>query len=208
MNFKKIALVVAMASSFAAHAQVDLSSTDLAGSLSAAGAVAAAQELILGEALNTASEGNQAYVIQEGDSVVSPSGNVAYVSQEGGGNYAAVLQQGIGALAYVYQSGADGNRAIVISKDSTNQTAREEGLGAETLLVELAEVEILGAALSAIGGNVQLVSQTSEGASNTAYLYAEGTNNFAAVSQAATEAANVAIISQLGDGNRAFVMQK
>ncbi len=205
MNFKKIALVVAMASSFAAHAQVALDDTS---TLTAAGAVAAAQEAVLTEALDSTSEGNIAYVIQEGDDVVTPSGNVAYVSQEGEGNYAAVLQQGIGALAYVFQSGADGNRAIVISKDSTNQTARDEGLGAATEVEALAEEEILGAVLSAIGGNVQLVSQTSDGANNIAYLYAEGTNNFAAVSQTASAAANLAIISQLGDGNRAFVMQK
>lgn len=204
MNFKKIALVVAMASSFAAHADIDLSDTS---ALTGAGAVAAAQELVLPELLTTV-EGNTAYVIQEGDSVVSPSGNVAYVSQEGVGNYAAVLQQGIGALAYVSQAGADGNRAILISKDSVNQTAREEGLGAGTEVEVLAEAEILGAVLSAIGGNVQLLTQISEGAGNTAYLYAEGTNNFAAVSQNATAAANLAIVSQLGDGNRAFVMQK
>lgn len=204
MNFKKIALVVAMASSFAAHADIDLSDTS---ALTGAGAVAAAQELVLPELLTTV-EGNTAYVIQEGDSVVSPSGNVAYVSQEGVGNYAAVLQQGIGALAYVSQVGADGNRAILISKDSVNQTAREEGLGAGTEVEVLAEAEILGAVLSAIGGNVQLLTQISEGAGNTAYLYAEGTNNFAAVSQNATAAANLAIVSQLGDGNRAFVMQK
>ena len=207
MNFKKIALVVAMASSFAAHAEIDLTDTS---ALTATGAVAAAQEAIMGDPLDNATEGNIAYVIQEGDDVVTPSGNVAYVSQEGGGNYAAVLQQGIGALAYVFQTGADGNRAIVISKDSVNQLAREEGLGAETDVVLLAEDEILGlgALLSSIGGNVQLVSQTSEGANNIAYLYAEGTNNFAAVSQTAAEAANLAIISQLGDGNRAFIMQK
>lgn len=205
MNFKKIALVVAMASSFAAHAEIDLTDTS---ALTATGAVAAAQESIMADTLDLATEGNIAYVIQEGDDVVTPSGNVAYVSQEGGANYAAVLQQGIGALAYVYQTGADGNRAVVISKDSVNQLAREEGLGVDTAVEELAEAEILGAELSAIGGNVQLVTQTSDGANNIAYLYAEGTNNFAAVSQTAAEAVNLAIISQLGDGNRAFIMQK
>ncbi|OYU32174.1 MAG: hypothetical protein CFE39_04275 [Comamonadaceae bacterium PBBC2] len=204
MNFKKIALVVAMASSFAAHADVDMTDTS---ALTGAGAVAAAQELVLPELVNTP-EGNVAYVIQEGDAVVSPAGNVAYVSQEGSGNYAAVLQQGIGALAYVVQIGADGNRAVLISKDPNNQTAREEGLGEGTDVSALAEAEILGAVLSSVGGNVQLLSQTSDGAGNTAYMYAEGTNNFAAIVQNATAAANLAIISQLGDGNRAFIKQQ
>jgi hypothetical protein len=160
----------------------------------------------------TLPDGNTAYVIQEG---VADGGAVAYVSQQGGAsNYAAVLQKGMGGLAMVDQSGGNPSRAVLISIDSTGSTPRAVGIGdsysdeapsdAETVAVR-AEKEILAAGLSA-EGNVQLVRQLSDAAESTAFIYAKGTNNFAAIDQSAI--VNVAMISQMGDGNRAFILQK
>lgn len=198
MNFKKIALVVAMASSFAAHADIDI--TDPA--YTTAEAVITAQAVVVPELLNTVT-GNTAYVIQEG---AEAGGSVAYISQTDFGNYAAVLQQGVGALAFVTQSGENGNRAVIVSIDPTADTAREAGLAVGSNVVELAEAEIVAADLS-LTGNVALLTQVAEAESNTAYIYQNGTKNFAAIVQTAGAAANVAVISQLGDGNRAYIVQ-
>jgi Rieske Fe-S protein len=213
MNFKKIALVVAIASSFGAHA-ADLSLATDTTILTTVGAVVAAQPMVVSMLPSTATlaDGNTAYVIQEG---VADGGSVAYVSQQGGGpNYAAVLQQGMGALAFVDQNGANASRAVLISIDATGTTPRAVGLAAmygdaaataaETVS-ELAEKEIAAVGLSA-DGNVQLVRQLSDNAENTAFIYTKGTNNFAAIDQSVV--ANVAVISQIGDGNRAFILQK
>lgn len=199
MNFKKIALVVAMASSFAAHADIDITSADY----TTAGAVLAAQVVVVPELLNTVA-GNTAYVIQEG---VDAGGNVAYISQTDTGNYAAVLQQGMGALAFVTQSGTAGNRAVVVSIDATGTTPRADGLDVATANVaDLAKAEILAASLSSTG-NVALLTQVADAESNTAYIYQNGTNNFAAITQTAGAAPNVAVVSQLGGGNRAYIAQ-
>jgi len=198
MNFKKIALVVAMAASFGAHADIVI--TDAV--YTAAGAVAAAQDAVVPELLNTVA-GNTAYVIQEG---VEAGGNVAFISQTDFGNYAAVLQQGMGALAFVTQSGENGNRAVVISKDASSAVPRAEGLAIDSVVADLAAAEIVAVALSA-DGNVALVKQEATGESNTGYIYQEGTKNFAAIVQTAGVAANVAVVSQLGDGNRAYIVQ-
>lgn len=198
MNFKKIALVVAMASSFAAHADIDI--TD--ATYTTEGAVVAAQAVVVPELLNSVG-GNTAYVIQEG---VAEGGNVAYISQTDFGNYAAVLQQGMGALAFVTQSGENGNRAVVVSIDASGATPRATGLEVTSSVVDLAKAEIVAADLSGTG-NVALVTQVAEAESNTAYIYQNGTNNFAAIVQTAGTAANVAVVSQLGDGNRAYIVQ-
>lgn len=209
MNFKKIALVVAMASSFAAHADVSLTNV---APLTASNSVAAAEALILPDLAALTSDGNAAYVIQEGDGVTEPTANIAYVSQTGTVNYSAVLQDGVGALAYVYQdgTGGNGNTAVLVSKDSTNTAAREDGLNAVTddaAFLTAAEDEILAATLTLALGNVQIVYQVDGGGKNTALLYSAGTANFAGVYQSSVDGSNTAIITQQGDGNRAFIKQ-
>lgn len=200
MNFKKIALVVAMASSFAAHAELVMTDFQDAAFF-ADGAQAAVYE----DFLAAAPEGNTSYVFQTNGE--AEAGSVAFVSQTDGGNYAAVVQSGMGALAFVKQvGGASVNRAMVFQNE-TGETARTTELTDADSVDSLAATELTGVVLSATG-NVALVSQVAGDAENSAFIYQSGTANFAAISQTNNGVANLAYITQVGAGSLAFISQK
>lgn len=201
MNFKKIALVVAMASSFAAHsAELDLTAFQ-AADFFADGAQAAVYE----DFLAAAPEGNIAYVFQTNGE--AEAGSVAFVSQTDGGNYAAVVQSGMGALAFVKQvGGASVNRAMVFQNE-TGETARTTTLSDTSSVDTLAATELATKTLS-VDGNAALISQVAGDAENSAFIYQSGTANFAAVSQTNNGVANQAYITQVGAGSLAFISQK
>ncbi len=212
MNFKKIALVVAMASSFSAHAYLD----DLTAIVSEKGFVAAqeiseASDTAYGDFLTAETEANQAYVLQEDNGATTAvGGGVAYVSQTDGFNYAIVLQSGASGLTYVKQTGGGSelNKAMVVQIDT--------GTAARTIDVTELEIDDAGETLAAaeiatrelsLVGNVALIDQTGGDALNTAVIYQNGTKNFAAIVQVAN-AENNAFIGQFGTGMVAYVVQK
>jgi hypothetical protein len=201
MNFKKIALVVAMASSFAAHAELVL--TDFQDATFIAGD---AQAAVYEDFVAAAPEGNTAYVFQ-GTADDADAGSVAFVSQTDGANYAAVVQSGMGALAFVKQvGGASVNRAMVFQNE-TGDVARTTTLSDTASVDTLAATELTTKTLS-VGGNAALISQVAGDEENSAFIYQNGTNNFAAVSQTNNGVVNLAYITQMGAGSLAFISQK
>jgi hypothetical protein len=200
MNFKKIALVVAMASSFAAHAELVL--TDFQDATFIAGD---AQATVYEDFVAAAPEGNTAYVFQGAADV--DAGSVAFVSQTDGANYAAVVQSGMGALAFVKQvGGASVNRAMVFQNE-TGDVARTTTLSETASVDTLAATELTTKTLS-VGGNAALISQVAGDEENSAFIYQNGTTNFAAVSQTNNGVVNLAYITQMGTGSLAFISQK
>lgn len=200
MNFKKIALVVAMASSFAAHAELALTDFQDAAFF-ADGAQAAVYE----DFLAAAPEGNIAYIFQTNGE--AEAGSVAFVSQTDGANYAAVVQSGMGALAFVKQvGGASVNRAMVFQNE-TGEAARTTSLSDASSVDTLAATELATKTLS-VDGNAALISQVAGDAENSAFIYQSGTANFAAISQTNNGVANQAYITQVGAGSLAFISQK
>lgn len=211
MNFKKIALVLALASSVSAFAQeAPTPSFDLTALASTTNTTAVPAALaLLVPFLNVPVTSNTAYVIQQATDSATDVGSMAYVDQSGdvSTNFAAVLQQGVGALAYVKQTTlAASNTAILYSNDSVGGTPLTVGLATGTIIDSLAEAEFLAATL-VVDGNVQLVEQTDIAGANVAYIYAMGSKNFAAITQSAGVGGNTALISQLGNGNRAYIKQ-
>ena len=201
MNFKKIALVVAMSASFSVYADIDITSSDFT---TKPGAVEAAIETVVPELLNPI-EGNTAYTIQEG------SDNVSYINQGGEANYAAVLQVGSGILGFVLQTVDGGsNNAVIVSKETGTALTRATGLDKDAKVELLAEAEIKNATpttlLSSVG-TTALMFQDAAGGINIGYIFQDGTKNFGAVMQETALIQNMALISQLGGNNRAFIRQ-
>jgi len=205
MNFKKIALALAVASSFAAQAAEPAAADYLTAFQEAGYIVGDAQAAVYTDFLAAAAEGNTAYVFQ--DNGAADAGSVAFVTQADGANYASVLQSGMGALAYVNQvGGASMNKAMIMQVE-TGETARTTELTSTSSVDELAGAELAERTLS-LTGNVALVSQVAGDAENSAFIYQNGTSNFAAVSQTAGIVANYAYVTQMGSGSVAYVLQK
>ncbi|NQW94209.1 MAG: hypothetical protein HQ446_09280 [Polaromonas sp.] len=102
MNFKKIAVLVAMMAATSAFAVTDY---DVTANLEGA----SVQELAIAEFAEMgaiAGDGNVAFINQEGSS------NLAFIDQAGASNFASIVQVNDGALAVVYQVG-DTNRAAI-----------------------------------------------------------------------------------------------
>ncbi len=102
MNFKKIAVLVAMLAATSAFAVTDY---DVTANADGAGV----QELAIAEfaALGTiAGDGNVAFINQEGGT------NMAFIDQAGATNFASIVQVNDGAVAVVFQIG-DSNRAAI-----------------------------------------------------------------------------------------------
>jgi len=207
MNFKKIALALAIASSFGAQAAEPATSEYLT-QFQAAGFAASddGQAAVYADFLASASEGNVAYVFQESKGLVD-AGSVAFVTQANGMNYATVVQSGMGALAFVNQVGGGAmNRAMIFQKE-TGDTVRITDLSADDSVDALAATELGGRVLSK-NGNVALISQTGDAFENNAFIYQNGSSNFAAISQTGATT-NFAYITQNGvGGSVAYISQK
>jgi hypothetical protein len=203
MNFKKIALALAVASSFAAQAAEPAAADYLTQFQSAEFFADGAQAAVYTDFLAAATDGNTAYVFQNGGEA---AGSVAFVTQADGANYAAVIQSGVGALAYVNQIGGGALNKAMIMQVETGETARETALTATSSVDQLAAAELGGRELS-VTGNVALVSQVAGDAENSAFIYQNGTSNFAAVSQTGN-VANFAYVTQMGAGSVAYILQK
>ena len=204
MNFKKIALALAVASSFAAQAAEPATAAYLTAFQADGYIAGGAQAAVYTDFLAAAAEGNTAYVFQ--DNGAADAGSVAFVTQADGANYASVLQSGMGALAYVNQSGGAALNKAMIMQVETGEAARETTLTATSSVDELAANELEARTLS-LTGNVALVSQVAGDAENSAVIYQNGTSNFAAVSQTGN-VANFAYVTQMGVGSVAYVLQK
>jgi hypothetical protein len=203
MNFKKIALALAVASSFAAQAAEPATAAYLTAFQADGYIAGGAQAAVYTDFLAAAAEGNTAYVFQNGGET---AGSVAFVTQDAGANYASVLQSGMGALAYVNQVGGAALNKAMIMQVETGEAARETTLTATSSVDELAANELEARTLS-LTGNVALVSQVAGDAENSAVIYQNGTSNFAAVSQTGN-VANFAYVTQMGVGSVAYVLQK
>jgi hypothetical protein len=201
MNFKKIALALAIAASFGAQA-ADLDLTAFQEKNFAASADG--QAAVYADFTAAATAGNTAYVFQSNGG--ADAGSLAFVTQTDGANYAAVVQSGMGALAYINQiGGAAQNRAMVFQIE-TGSAARTTALTATSSVDDLAKAELAAVTLSK-DGNVALVSQVAGDSANSAFIYQSGTSNFAAVSQTGN-VANFAYVTQVGAGSLAYVVQK
>jgi len=207
MNFKKIALALAIASSFGAQA-AEPAGSDYLTQFQVAGFAASddGQAAVYADFLASGSDGNVAYVFQQSVGQVD-AGSVAFVTQANGMNYATVVQSGMGALAFVNQVGGGAmNRAMIFQKE-TGDAVRITDLTADASVDALAATELGGRDLS-INGNVALISQIGDAAENNAFIYQNGSSNFAAISQTGTTT-NFAYITQNGlVGSVAYILQK
>jgi len=207
MNFKKIALALAIASSFGAQA-ADLDLTPYQAPAYAA--TAEGQAGVYADFLAATPDGNVAYIFQS-TIADADAGSLALVSQSGGNNYAAVIQSGMGALSFVKQdgTGSEGgkNKAFIVQKE-TGETKREyNDVTADSDVDGLAAIEMAARTLS-LGGNVALVSQTSSGnGNNSAEIYQFNSKNFAAIVQTGGDNPNYAYINQGGSADLAYVTQ-
>jgi len=200
MNFKKIALALAIASSFGAHAELTL--TDYQGS----NAAVEGQETLYADFTSAATEGNTAYVFQQGGASGTTGGSLALVNQTDGANYAMVVQSGIGALAFVNQTGGGAQNKIMIMQVETGSTTRTTTLSDASVVATLAATELSTRSLS-VGGNAVLAQQTAGDAANSGFVYQNGTNNFAALVQTGN-VANFAYITQYASGSAALIKQQ
>jgi len=214
MTFKKLALVAALATSFGAYAaDVTFGALTLADD-SAYSVATATPELQAEFAAGTAVvEGNQAYVVQEG------TASVAYISQSTEeASFAAIAQVGEGALALIYQTGALGNKALIIStgKSTANDPAEYDVSLADTdvKMIALGKAALTkpGVPVMNAGANVAMIHQTSDAGSNSAYIdqnVVTGTvdSNFAAIVQTGGSFNNLGMIAQMGSLNKALIVQ-
>lgn len=218
MNFKKLALVAALATSFGAYAAdptfgaLTLSATseytveDATPEVQAEIAAAAGDEVV---------EGNQAYVVQEG------TAHLAYISQttDTDGSFAAILQMGEGALGLIYQTGSAANKALIVSigKSTANDAAAYDVADADTTdkLTTLGKAAIAKTSPVAVmnaSANVAVINQDSSTGTNSAIIEQNvGTatvdSNFAAIAQTAGTFNNMGMIAQMGTLNKALIVQ-
>ncbi|NQW93476.1 MAG: hypothetical protein HQ446_05510 [Polaromonas sp.] len=207
MTFKKLALVALMASSFSVYAEN-------VGVLPIGEAYdyTTAAPLLQDEFLAATVEGNQAYVVQEG------SGNLAYINQATEeASFAAIVQADEGGLALIYQTGALGNKALIMTKGATGGDAAAYDVAS---LDTFDKVATLGkGALHATQvpvmndtANVAVINQASDAAFNVAYIDqnvgdATVNSNFAAIAQTAGTFNNLGMIAQIGSLNKALILQ-
>jgi len=207
MIFKKLALVALVAASFGAHA-------DNVGALVAGEAYdyATSAPLLQAEFAATTAvvEGNQAYVVQEG------AGNVAYINQATEeASFAAIVQADEGGLALIYQTGALGNKALIITKGATGGDAATYDvalLDTFEKLVVAGKAALIATPVMNVDANVAVINQTSDGGFNVAYIDqnvgdATVNGNFAAIAQTAGTFNNLGMIAQVGSFNKALIVQ-
>lgn len=211
MTFKKLALVAALATSFGAFAaDVGVLPTSETSEYTVADAAPLLQAELVAEA--AAFEGNQAYVVQEGN------GSVAYINQATEeASFAAIAQVGDGALALIYQTGTLGNKALIVTRgkvDSGNDAATYDVALADTTdkVATLGKGALLATAVMNADANVALINQVSDAGFNVAYIdqnVGDGAvdGNFAAIAQTAGSFNNLGMIAQMGSMNKALIVQ-
>lgn len=207
MNFKKIALALAVVSSFAAQAAEPADLAYLTQFQADGYAISAAgQAAVYNDMNGSTTESNTAYVFQSNGG--ADAGSVGYVVQAGGFNYAAVIQSGLGAMAYISQGGTStgGMNKAMITQIETGETTRSSKLDETAKASELAASELETRDLSLLG-NFAIVSQTNGAADSTAVIFQTGTQHFAAITQEGTTA-NFAYVTQTGVGGFAYINQK
>lgn len=213
MTFKKLALVAALATSFGAYAaDPEFGALTLAGDSAYTIAEVLPQLQAELAATSAAFEGNQAYVLQEGN------GSLAYIVQGTvAGSYAAIVQGGDGALGLIYQTGDLGNKALIVSKGeaaSGNAVASYDIALADTdtKVIALGKAALVATPVMNAVANVAIVNQISGDGFNVAYIdqnvgTATADANFAAVVQNAGTFNNLGTIAQMGTLNKALIIQ-
>jgi len=209
MNFKKIALALAVVSSFAVQAAEPAPLTYLTQFQTDGYAITSAgQTTVYADMNDSTTESNTAYVFQSNGG--ADAGSVGYVVQAGGFNYAAVIQSGMGSLGYISQAAGTatgGMNKAMITQLETGETARTSGdLDEKASASEMAASELKERSLS-LTGNVAFVSQTGGALDSTAVIYQTGTQHFAAIAQEGTST-NFAYVTQTGVGGFAYINQK
>jgi len=152
MNFKKIALALAVVSSFAVQAAEPAPLTYLTTFQTDGYANSAAgQTAVYADMNDSTTESNTAYVFQSNGG--ADAGSVGYVVQAGGFNYAAVIQSGMGAMAIISQGGTStgGMNKAMITQIETGETTRSSKLGDDAKASELAASELETRDLSLLG---------------------------------------------------------
>ena len=211
MNFKKIALVVAMATSFGAHAALEDLTALTDATVVADEEISATSGTVYGDFLDATGEGgNVSYVIQSAGAT-GTGGSIAYVNQIDGNNYAIVMQQGMSGLVYVNQTGGTpANKAYVVQID-TGTAARTldiaTAIGSKTA-GDIAQAEFTAPTTLTTAGSVVVISQIADVELNSAVVYQNGTKLFAAVSQESGTTASDAYIVQVGAGMKSYIVQK
>jgi len=219
MNFKKIALALAVASSFSAQAADALAPLTQLTPFQADGyAISAAGQTSIYQDMVDAPS-NAAYVFQSNGG--AEAGSVAMVFQTGAAdlvNYAAVTQSGMGALAVVSQTAGTtsggSNKAMVtqLEEGANARTATLDSLGGPDSITAVSvdglAIAELGARALSTTANAALVSQVGGALDNFAYIFQTGTQHFAAISQTSGGANNYAYAVQTGVGGFAYIVQK
>jgi hypothetical protein len=213
MNFKKLALIAAMATSLNAFAEGEVGV--LPPNATSEYTVEEAQPLLQAELVSAGAgsatvEGNQAYVVQQGN------GSLAYISQGTEvGSFAAAVQAGDGALALIYQTGALSSNALIVQRGvegSGNDVAQYDVTAADTdvKVVALAKgvLNVTPVYVMNDSANVAIINQNSDAFVNVAYIdQSVGDANFAAIVQVAAAVNNLAMVAQVGTVNKAFIHQ-
>lgn len=215
MNFKKIALVVALSTSFGAHAALEDITGFAANDMVSGEEISALSTTVYGDYLDATGDGfNTAYIIQtSGLLPAAPGGSIAYINQVEGNNYAIVMQQGQVGLVYVNQNGGTpANRAFVVQIDTdTTATARSVDLttdiGAKTA-TDVAQSEFKTPTTFSTAGSTVFITQTADVETNSAMVYQNGTKLFAAVSQESGAIGSDAYVVQVGAGMKAYIRQQ
>ena len=225
MNFKKIALVLALSSGFAAHADVlsDLTALTVPGFV-AAEVLSASGGTVYQDFLAFTPAGNTAYVLQDSNQTEAkpavaaipangdtpavaavpavPSealdgGSVAYVVQQDAGNFAVVMQQGKSGFAYINQKADESGANAAVNKAMIVQIDTGADVRAIDLAVDIGTKSVDDLALAEIASDARVLS-------------ASGKGNVALIGQSDTEAygtANTALIYQKGTDNFAAISQ-
>lgn len=215
MNFKKIALVVAMATSFGAHAALEDITGFAANDMVSGEEISTLSTTVYGDFLDATGDGlNTAYIIQTSGLITTATGgSVAYINQVEGNNYAIVMQQGQVGLVYVNQlGGTPANRAFVVQIDTDAGTTPRSidlavDIGAKTA-ADVAAAEFKTPTVLSTAGSTVFITQTADVETNSAMVYQNGTKLFAAVSQESGAIPGDAYVVQVGAGMKAYIRQQ
>jgi hypothetical protein len=151
-------------------------------------------------------------VVQEG------AGSVAYISQAtDAASFAAIAQKDNGALAVVYQAGAQGNKALIVTRGAADIAL--DAASYDVALVDTADkmiaaskAALVATPVMAAEANVALINQTSDVGYNVAYIDQNvgaglANGNFAAIVQTAGAFNNLGMVAQVGSLNKALIVQ-
>jgi len=217
MNFKKIALVVAMTTSLSAHAVLDDITGFAANDMVSGEEISALSTTVYGDFVDATIDGtNEAYVIQTSGTVSSAvGGSVAVINQVDGNNYAIAMQQGVNGLVYINQTGGTViNKAFVVQIDTSPIVATTPRavnitteIGSKTA-PEVATAEFMTPTTLSTNGSTAWIAQVADGSDNTATIYQNGTKLLGIVSQESGAAAGNAYIVQVGQGMRGYIRQQ